>query len=774
MKKTIFISFFAFICANSVAQEYICLKDGSVSKDKPTMLSERTVENTEEGILATYKFHYAKRCTDTFFPSASVIYLDGFGIPEGDGTPALPRKLDRFAIPIDEPYKIIITDSSYIEMPMEIAPARPAMVSSSKVVCSQENVTPVKPYTGFFPSHVLSSTLSEYRTNGILDIEVSPVQYDYLSGKVRIYTSLSYLVEFDHKKMENTEYMKTGPNADPFLRNIVMNPKEYSSETKENTRISGTYEQTTPPNYLIITVPSYLNAVNKLIDWKRTQGFNVQLCCQNTWTESAVISAINNYNNINYLLIVGEFGDVPGKMMSNHISLIDKDTTYTFYSDYYYGCYHLFNLNIPIMRRGRLSVSTSAEAMTVVDKIIKYEREPITDESFYNTGLNCCVFEDHNNDGVEDYYTAKTTEKIRDYLVNVVGKGVNRVYKAYSKNHFTINLNPMYWSDLTPIPSYLLKSNGFQWDGYGYTISNFINNGVFYVLHESHGNNDHWGNPYYEINNIHSLSNGNKTPIVFSMNCCTGKFQYSECFAEAFLRKANGGCVAIIAPSEETFDGYDESLAIGMFNAIWPSNGYFQTVPSGANNVTMNTQSYRIGDILDIGLEKISTIYENSANNPLKHIKEAYHCFGDPAMEIYTATPTPFENVSITKSNNTLYLTLQDNANITFYNTSTGVVETFYGTALSYPYSTDLRICISAHNKIPLIIDEGVLYLQNEEIASSINYEADEIQVGSNVTDVKSSGDVIINGGNIVLKGHSIELHDNTIISADAQVEIDN
>ena len=188
----------------------------------------------------------------------------------------------------------------------------------------------------------------------------------------------------------------------------------------------------------------------------------------------------------------------------------------------------------------------------------------------------------------------------------------------------------------------------------------------------------------------------------------------------------------------------------------------------------MNTQSYRIGDILDIGLEKISTIYENSANNPLKHIKEAYHCFGDPAMEIYTATPTPFENVSITKSNNTLYLTLQDNANITFYNTSTGVVETFYGTALSYPYSTDLRICISAHNKIPLIIDDGVLYLQNEEIASSINYEADEIQVGSNVTDVKSSGDVIINGGNIVLKGHSIELHDNTIISADAQVEIDN
>ena len=121
-----------------------------------------------------------------------------------------------------------------------------------------------------------------------------------------------------------------------------------------------------------------------------------------------------------------------------------------------------------------------------------------------------------------------------------------------------------------------------------------------------------------------------------------------------------------------------------------------------------------------------------------------------------------------------VYLTLQESAKITFHNTSTGVVDTFYGTSVTYPDAPNLRICVSAHNKIPMIIDNGVLYLQNEEIASSLNYEADEIRAGINVTIAKSPGDVIFTGGNSVLKGKTVELRDNTTITAGAHVEIKN
>lgn len=32
--------------------------------------------------------------------------------------------------------------------------------------------------------------------------------------------------------------------------------------------------------------------------------------------------------------------------------------------------------------------------MTVVDKIIRYERNPVRDTAFYDTGLHCAYFED--------------------------------------------------------------------------------------------------------------------------------------------------------------------------------------------------------------------------------------------------------------------------------------------------------------------------------------------------------------------------------------------
>lgn len=179
-------------------------------------------------------------------------------------------------------------------------------------------------------------------------------------------------------------------------------------------------------------------------------------------------------------------------------------------------------------------------------------------------------------------------------------------------------------------------------------------------------------------------------------------------------------------------------------------------------------------DTLDQGLARIPLLYENATDIVTRHTKEAFHLFGDPSMEIYTARPTPFNKVSVKKYNNYIHLTLQESAKMTFFNTSTGVVETFESTSVSYPYAIDLRICISKHNKIPLIIDKDVLCLQNEDITSSINYEADEIKVGTNVTTVKSPGDFVISSGNTVLKGNTVELHDNTLISASANVEISN
>ena len=535
--------------------------------------------------------------------------------------------------------------------------------------------------------------------------------------------------------------------------------------TAENRVIHRLIDNQNTPGYLILTVPKYLNAVNKFIDWKRTLGFNVRLVSKNYWNIDSIITTISN--EYKYLLIVGDFEDIPGKQTSNTLLVKGNYVTYNFYTDYYYGC--IGNNTTPAMARGRLSVSTAAEAMTVIDKIINYERDPVNDSLFYNTAVNCTCFIDDNNDGRDDDICSQITEEVTDYMTNHVGKNIHRVY--YAAN----TVFPTYWYDGSSIPSELLKSNGFAWNGNSANISNHINSGVFYALHESHGNYNHWGYPYFYLSSISNLTNGNKLPVVFSMNCLTGKYNTDVCFAEAFLRKQNGGCVAIIAPSEETCSGYDEALTTGMFDAIWPGNGFFKSIPYGNPVVTLySTPTYRLGDVLDAGLANMQTIIDYNDNHQLKHTKETYHLFGDPAMEIYTANPTPFSNVTIERNNNYVHVSLLEEARISFYNTSSGLVESIYDTNASYPDASDLRICISKHNKIPLIIDKGVLFLQNGEIASSVTYKADTIKVGTNVTNLKSAGEFVVKGGNTILQGETVILNDETTISANAQFEMKN
>lgn len=390
--------------------------------------------------------------------------------------------------------------------------------------------------------------------------------------------------------------------------------------------------------------------------------------------------------------------------------------------------------------------------------------------------MNCACFEDLDNNGYEDDRFVLTSENIKDLMASVAQKSVKSVYKASS------NISPRYWNNdrygyygqTVNIPSELLRVNGYSWNGGADSIKKHIEDGVFFAIHHGHGQPTYWSDPYFSTYNISALNNGKKLPVVFDMDCLTGKYDGQTCFAEAFLRKENGGCVAIFANSSNSFSGFDDALVLGMFCDIWPSNGFFNSFPYGNSIILIPHQSYRLGYIMDIGLFNIPNFYDGSFFKGLKHTKEIFHCFGDPAMEIYTAVPTHFENVVFHKYNGTVYLTLQENAKITFSNTSSGSVDSFYGTSVSYPDATDLCICVSAHNKIPLIIDNGTLYLQNEEIANNVNYEADKIKAGTNVTLAKSTGDIIITGANVTLKGNTVELHDNTTISKESCVEIKN
>lgn len=779
MKRNAFLLYLLLTCLYSLGQQYIRLSDGFIDVNNRCMTTPtRTIEDVKDGIMVTYIFDYVSKNPDNLFPSSSILHFDGFGIGDYPEKPALPIKWDTFYIPSEKDYSISIIDSSYIELPIEIAPARPPMENSSRSIYTVDNVLPIKPYEGVYPQNTINSNINIYRTHPILDISINPIRYNYQQKLVVVCKKISYLISIKDKGiqyvLDNTEF-----NTDPLLANNIINPQR-QNENKEQCQLRSATQITTP-KYLIVTVPQFLDAVNKLADWKRTLGYNVEIISQNSWDETSIKNAIvsaNQISPISYLLIFGDYNDIPGKYVTRSVNTTDGLKNYQFYTDYYYGC--IQSNTIPDIRRGRISASSLTEATTIVDKIINYERTPNTDPSFYQTGLNCTYFQDDNyitqpRDGEEDRRFALTSEEIRNHVVQQ-NKIVKRVYYAESE------VTPMYWktgdygmANQTQIPSELLKSNNFLWNGNSQDIKDSLNNGTFYILHRNHGGVNGWGHPNFTSTHIGQLNNGNKLPVVFSMNCLTGRYNQGTCFAEAFLRKAEGGCAGIFAASEESFSGYNDALALAMFEAIWPNPSFIKPFPSGTTPVQLtNIPVYRLGDLLDYGFTKINSVYPGAYGEYILHTKEIFHYFGDPTMEIYTDVPTSFTDVSITKNNGNTIVSVGENATITFYNRTTGSIESFYGNSVTYANDSNIQVCISAHNKIPYVKEAGCLYIQDETISSTTTYHADQIKVGSNVTALMPTGPVVVTNGKTTLIGDTVELNGETTIELGAELKIKN
>lgn len=272
-----------------------------------------------------------------------------------------------------------------------------------------------------------------------------------------------------------------------------------------------------------------------------------------------------------------------------------------------------------------------------------------------------------------------------------------------------------------------------------------------------------------------SLSNGGKLPVVFSINCESGTFagSSSRCFADSILVVNNGGAVAVFAATDDTNSVSNDVLAEAMFESIWPYPGLMQTC--GINIQPFTTPVYELGALLKQGITTMLLVMSDPGSLS-GNLQESYHCFGDPSMEIRTAVPQSFNNVSIIRTTNHISVDLgSESARISFYNTSTGECLCYEGTSAEYNGTSAATIvCIYAHNRIPYV-DNPVYYIQNATVSGNITINSDVIKVGSNVTTTMPQGPVLFTGGgSINLIGNTVELQGETTVNTGTTLNINN
>jgi hypothetical protein len=568
------------------------------------------------------------------------------------GKPALPAHNDLIMVP-GSGYDIQVLESPYKEYAgFNIHPALEAASDEAGQPEPQfQRNDQVYSTNAFWPNEIVEPEAVQ-KVRGIthLVLQLRPVQFNPVTKTIRLYSHITYKITFNGSKSnyQSLKYRST----DHYLKSLqsgVLNsnilPKKADNSTKSSQA----------KDIILLTTPSYQAAADTLALWKRQLGYTVKIITSSSWTSAAVKDSVHTlYQNWNphpdYLIILGDQADVPAEQ-------IPYSTTY-YLTDLYYVCMDGTGDYTADMARGRISVSSSTEAMTVIQKIVNYERNPVADASFYNSVMSCAYFQDGSTytsyiDGYADRRFLHTAEEIKSYL-DVKNYNVSRTYFAFD-NRTPTNYNNGYYSDGQAIPSDLLVSNGFDWDGGTADINSKINAGAFLLYHRDHGYTDGygWEHPYYlnqeanalvnDGNNINALSNGDKLPIVFSVNCHTGDFKRPECFAENFLRKSGGGAVGVIAPSYASYSGYNDAFITGLVDAIWSNPGLVPDFGFGGTaNPSLNSHGdiRCMGDVMNQGLLRMVQTWASSSK--WQRQNEMYHYFGDPTMKIWTSAPTTF------------------------------------------------------------------------------------------------------------------------------------
>jgi hypothetical protein len=458
------------------------------------------------------------------------------------------------------------------------------------------------------------------RDISFVKLKFYPIQYNPKQEIATIYDKITVeltwnsvemvMVEsdFSHSSFYKT-YANTFSNWEGFLEN---------TNIEEQTKSSGNGGRQEGCDYIIITHPDYYSQIEPLANWKHSKGYKTHLV--DTTVTGTTSSAIKQYiqdayddwsPKPSYLLIVGDAEDVPTSSSGTDLFYVTVDG-----SDYF-----------PDMFHGRIPIDTTQELETIVNKIINYEQNPPSLASFYENFAVAAYFQDDENNGYETRRFVRTSEEIRDYLMteDYIGERIYCTESYINPTHY----NNGYYGNGEPLPSELRRPT-FPWDGDADDIINAIENGIFILNHRDHGGNDGWGDPYFVSSHITGLTNGNLLPVVFSINCLTGRFDgSSECFAENFIRKDGGGAVAVFAATRVSYSGYNDYLCRGFYDAQWPD---FDP------DYGIDDPMYTLGEILNNGKVYMTETWGDPWGYE-DYTFELFHVFGDPTMEIWTEVP---------------------------------------------------------------------------------------------------------------------------------------
>ncbi len=299
------------------------------------------------------------------------------------------------------------------------------------------------------------------------------------------------------------------------------------------------HDTTNSADYLIIMPDDFTSYIYPLAEWRSDNGFNVDIILlsriqvefgESTSVDSSIKDFIDySYYNWappkpDYLLLVGDVEFLPSHMICRDLHASGSDS--------WFGCIEGDD-NIPELAIGRFPANTIDELITVVNKTVQYEQNPLPG----NWHKDILLAADPGESSAEGFCEYLSDNFIpADYTVS-------RVYTGERDS--------------------LIRE---------------IDEGCLLLYYYGHGASHIWsGSGLMTYSAIDSLNNGDMMPIVVAATCYQD-FASGDCIPERFVVIENKGAIAAWASGGAVYPKH-------TIGAMAISTSFFDNFFSGSSNV---------------------------------------------------------------------------------------------------------------------------------------------------------------------------------------------
>ena len=452
MKRTFILLLFLNICALVFAQN-IKIKQSNYEKVAVSVGTDSLL--VEEISVAEGVF--------------SQITMAGYDASNNPGAPQLPLLSKLLQIPVCDSVIATVTNAQYTEYNAAglgiLHPLYPAQPSRSKSETNPPFLFNQQIYTtnAFYALPLVNVEKAGVRRDvALANVYFSPVQYNPVTNRIRIYTQIE--VEFTFVNIDMISTNRLEKYASPmFSTDTSLIVNKMANEAKDEYKGA-------PIRYLIIAHSTFSSntALTAFAEWKRRLGYSVELVYTSNSNVGTTTSSIKNfiqnrYNNSStaptFLLLIGDVGQIPA---------FDNQTNEDHVTDLYYATLSGSD-NLPDCYYGRLSATNNTQLSNQIAKIMMYEQYTMPDPSYLGNAVLIA-----GTDGSTYNYSNKHADGQVNYIYN------NYVNPNSTTHHF----NTVY-------------KHNYNCSSQAATIRSEINAGVGLANYTAHGSSSGWADPSF-------------------------------------------------------------------------------------------------------------------------------------------------------------------------------------------------------------------------------------------------------------------------------------